>query len=258
MRRASQTPTTTTRSGRTAVADGPPRYDVVTLHPELVEGPLTGSILGRARQRGAIEIGITDIRAFGLGRHRHVDDTPYGGGAGMVMRVDVVAEAVAAARGDDGYVLHMTPSGTPFTQRIAERLANHGHLVLLCGHYEGIDARIEHVVDEEISLGDFVLTGGEIAACAVIDAVARLQPGVLGNAESAMQESFSDGLLEHPQYTRPRAWRGHEVPEILLSGHHANIDAWRRAQALARTRERRPDLLPTASDDPVDEDAGER
>lgn len=235
-----------------------PRYDVVTLHPDLVEGPLSGSMLGRAREAGLIEVGTTSIRDFGIGKHRHVDDTPYGGGAGMVMRVDIVAQAVEAAAGETGYVLHMTPSGVPFTQRVAERLAEHRHLVLLCGHYEGIDARIEHVVDEEISLGDFVLTGGEIAACAVIDAVARLQPGVLGNAASAIEESFSDGLLEHPHYTRPREWRGHEVPEILASGHHARIDAWRREQALTRTRERRPDLLARDRGDGFDDGSGER
>ncbi len=220
-----------------------PRYDVVTLHPEMVEGPLHGSILGRGQQAGAIDVRIFNIRDHGIGKHRSVDDTPYGGGAGMVMRVDIVANALDEAREDDGYVIHMSPAGKRFTQADAERLAKRDHLVLLCGHYEGIDARIEHVVDEEISLGDFVLTGGELAACAIIDAVARLQPGVLGNAESALEESFTSGLLEHPQYTRPREWQGHEGPDILLSGHHANIAAWRHEQALERTRERRPDLL---------------
>ena len=224
------------------------RFDVLTLHPELVRGPLTTSVLGRAVEAGRIEVGIHDIRVHGRGRHRSVDDTPYGGGAGMVMRVDVVAEAleaVTAARREGGRaprVLHMTPAGAPFTQATARRLAREEHLVLLCGHYEGIDARIAHLIDEPVSLGDFVLTGGEIAACAVVDAVARLLPGVLGNADSAVDESFSHGLLEYPQYTRPRVWRGHEVPEVLLSGHHGRIEAWRRRQAEAITRAVRPDL----------------
>lgn len=224
------------------MSDSPPRYDVLTLHPDLVDGPLNGSILGRAQAAGLLQIGIHDIREHAEGRHRQVDDTPYGGGAGMVMRVDVVARAIEAVRAEDGHVVHLTPAGCPFSQQDARRLAGRPHLVLLCGHYEGIDARIEHLIDEAVSLGDFVLTGGEIAACAVVDAVARLQPGVLGNAASAIEESFSDGLLEHPHYTRPREWRGHAVPEVLLSGHHARIAAWRQARAEARTRDRRPDL----------------
>ncbi|MFK7929583.1 MAG: tRNA (guanosine(37)-N1)-methyltransferase TrmD [Myxococcota bacterium] len=220
-----------------------PRYDVLTLHPDLVRGPLTHSMLGRASAKGVIDVRIFDIRDHAEGRHREVDDAPYGGGAGMVMRVDVVAKAVEAAAGDTGHVIHLTPAGRPLNQAMARRLAELPHLVLLCGHYEGIDDRIHHVVDEEISLGDFVLTGGELAACAVVDAVARLQPGVLGNADSAVEESFSEPLLEHPQFTRPREWRGHEVPAVLLSGHHAKVEAWRKEQALARTKLRRPDLL---------------
>lgn len=230
-----------------------PRYTVLTLHPDLVEGPLGGSILGRARKAGLIQIDVRDIRDHAEGRHRQVDDTPYGGGAGMVMRVDVVARAIEAV-GDGARVVHLTPTGRPFTQSDARRLAGLPHLVLLCGHYEGVDDRVSHVVDEEISLGDFVLTGGEIAACAVIDATARLVPGVLGNADSAAEESFSEALLEHPHYTRPREWRGHEVPEILLSGHHARIAEWRHAQAVARTRERRPDLLQSDPTPGRDED----
>ena len=218
------------------------RFDVLTLHPDLVRGPLTGSVLGRAVERGLIEVGVHDIRDHASNKHRTVDDTPYGGGAGMVMKVDVVAAAVEAVRGDAGHVVFLTPRGRPFTQADARRLLNRSHLVLLCGHYEGVDARIGEVVDEEISLGDFVLTGGEIAACAVVDAVARLVPGVLGNSESPEDESFTTGLLEYPQYTRPREWRGHEVPEVLLSGHHARIAAWRQEQAEAITQVRRPDL----------------
>lgn len=218
------------------------RYDVLTLHPEQVEGPLGTSILGRAARAGLIAIGVHDIRGWAEGRHKQVDDAPYGGGAGMVLRVDVVARALRAVAGESGHVIHLTPGGAPFTQAVAERLASLPHLVLLCGHYEGIDARVEGLVHEEISLGDFVLTGGEIAACAVVDATARLRPGVLGNAGSAIEESFSTGLLEHPQYTRPRTFEGAEVPEVLLSGDHARIAAFRRDEAIRRTRERRPDL----------------
>ena len=218
------------------------RFDVLTLHPELVEGPLRGSILGRATQAGLIAVGIHDIRDQATDRHRTVDDTPYGGGAGMVMKVDITAGAIRSVRGPDSLVLLMDPGGTPLTQQVARRLSEASHLVLVCGHYEGVDARIHSEVDELISLGDFVLTGGEIAACAVVDAVARLIPGVLGNAASPEEESFSEGLLEHPQYTRPRSWEGQEVPEVLLSGHHGNIAEWRRAKAEERTRSERPDL----------------
>lgn len=219
-----------------------PRYDVLTLHPDLVRGPLSGSILGRAVAAGIIEVGVHDIRDAATDRHRVVDDAPYGGGAGMVMRADVVARAVETVRGPASRVLLTSPGGTPFSQAMAGRLSREAHLVLVCGHYEGIDARVESLVDEEISLGDFVLTGGEIVAVAVVDAVARLVPGVLGNTESARDESFTHGLLEYPQYTRPRVWNGLEVPEVLLSGHHARVDAWRRHQAEMRTRARRPDL----------------
>jgi tRNA (guanine37-N1)-methyltransferase len=218
------------------------RFDVLTLHPEQVEGPLTTSVLGRAAAAGLIEVGVYDMRTHGRGRHRSVDDAPYGGGAGMVLRVDVVAASIDAVRTPSTRVIHLTPTGAPFCQADARRLSEESHLVLLCGHYEGIDARIDVLVDESISLGDFVLTGGEIAACAVVDAVARLRPGVLGNADSPLDESFSQGLLEYPQYTRPREWQGHVVPEILVSGHHGRIEAWRHEQAQRITRERRPDL----------------
>lgn len=218
------------------------RFDVLTLHPEIVTGPLTHSILGRAQEAGLVEVGIHDIRDHAPGRHRQADDTPYGGGAGMVMKVDVVAAALDAVRREDSFVLLTSPAGRPLDQAWARELAQLPHLVLVTGHYEGIDARIEDLVDGEVSLGDFVLTGGEIAACAVIDAVARLQPGVLGNQASAVDESFSEGLLEYPQYTRPREFRGVEVPDVLLSGHHARIEAWRHEQSVQRTRSRRPDL----------------
>jgi tRNA (guanine37-N1)-methyltransferase len=218
------------------------RYDVLTLHPQLVAGPLGGSILGRASAAGHISIGVHDIRDHTTDRHRSVDDAPYGGGAGMVMKVDVVARAIEAVRTPESRVLLMNPGGTTLTQAVARRLAGESHLILVCGHYEGIDARIESLVDERVSLGDFVLTGGEIAAAAVVDSVARLVPGVLGNAASPEDESFSDGLLEYPQYTRPQVWRTQEVPAVLLSGHHAQIAAWRQRQAERRTAERRPDL----------------
>jgi len=222
------------------------RFDVLTLHPDLVTGPLTTSVLGRAIDAGHITVGIHDIRDHGLGRHRSVDDAPYGGGAGMVMRVDVVAAALEAVVTPASHTLLMTPGGQPFQQPMAQRLADgFEHLVLIAGHYEGVDARIESLVDGEVSLGDFVLTGGEIAACAIVDAVARLLPGVLGNAASARDESFSDGLLEYPHYTRPASWRGLDVPEVLRSGHHGRIEAWRHEQSLERTRQRRPDLFAT-------------
>lgn len=223
---------------------------MLALHPEMVRGPLGGSIVGRGIAAGAVEVHVHDIRDHGLGRHRSVDDTPYGGGAGMVMRVDVVAaalDAVRAAGGVDGArVVLLSASGQRFDQRVAERYAKLPGLVLVCGHYEGVDARVEALVDEELSLGDFVLTGGEVAAVAVVDAVARLVPGVLGNAASPVDESFAAGLLEYPQYTRPRTFRGVEVPEVLVSGHHAKVEAWRKDQARRRTRTRRPDLWAAA------------
>lgn len=218
------------------------RFDVLTLHPGMVEGPLGTSILGRATEQGLVEIGVRDMREHGLGRHRSVDDTPYGGGAGMVLRVDVVVASIEAVRTPDAHVVLMTPQGAPFDQAMAQQLATRSHLVLVCGHYEGFDARVERYVDQMVSLGDFVVTGGEIAAVAVVDAVSRLVPGVLGNQASAVEESFGQGLLEYPHYTRPRAFRGDEVPDVLLSGHHARIEAWRRQRAVERTQQRRPDL----------------
>lgn len=220
----------------------PPRFSVLTLHPDLVEGPLNGSILGRAQRSDRLRIDVHDLRDHAVGKHRQVDDSPYGGGPGMVMRVDVVARAVRAVATPGAHVVHLTPAGRPFRQADAEQLAGRAHVVLLCGHYEGIDARIDALVDQEVSLGDFVLTGGEIAACAVIDATARLLPGVLGNVQSAPDDSFSTGLLEHPPYTRPRDFEGREVPEVLLSGDHARIARFRHEQAIALTRARRPDL----------------
>lgn len=219
------------------------RVDVLTLFPAMVEPALTHSILGRAAKAGVWSLGLHDIREHGLGRHRTVDDSPYGGGSGMVMRADVVGAAIEAVRTEASHVILLEPGGTPFSQEVARRLAGHAHLVLVCGHYEGIDARVgEALVHESISIGDYVLTGGELAACVVVDAVVRLLPGALGNAGSTVEESFSEGLLEYPQYTRPPEWAGRAVPEVLLSGDHARVARWRREQAELRTRALRSDL----------------
>ena len=226
------------------------RFDLLTLHPEMCRGPLGVSILGRAVDAGRIEIGIKDIRDHGRGRHRTVDDTPYGGGSGMVMRVDVVDEAIASVRRPDSHVVLMDAAGARFTQADAKRLAQHTHLVLVCGHYEGIDGRVrEHLVDEALCIGDYVLTGGELPAMVIIDAVARMIPGVLGNPDSAVEESFSEGRLEYPPFTRPRTYRDWEVPEVLLSGHHGNIRRWRQEKGEQLTRRVRPDLIEEALQD---------
>jgi tRNA (guanine37-N1)-methyltransferase len=221
------------------------RFDLLTVHPEMCRGPLEHSMLARARAAGVIAVEIRDIREHGTGKHRQVDDTPYGGGSGMVLKIDVVDRAITAVRTPESHVVLLDPAGSPFRQADAERLAKKPHLVLVCGHYEGIDARVrDHLVDEALSIGDFVLTGGEIAALALVDAVARLVPGVLGNPESPVHESFQHGLLEAPQYTRPATYRGWSVPEVLQSGHHEKVAQWRKEQSLARTRAIRPDLLP--------------
>jgi tRNA (guanine37-N1)-methyltransferase len=225
------------------------RFDLLTLHPEMCRGPLEHSIVGRACSAGHIEIAVHDIRAFAEDKHGTADDAPYGGGSGMVMKVDVVDRALESVRDEDAYVVLMAASGTPFTHEVAQQLASKKHLVLLCGHYEGVDERVrEHLVDTSVSIGDYVLTGGELAAMVIVDATARLVPGVLGNAESLKEESFSGGLLEYPQYTRPRTYRSWDVPEVLLSGHHERISAWRQKHALDRTREIRPDLLAKVDD----------
>ena len=220
------------------------RFDVLTLHPDMCVSPLASSILGRAQRQDLIDVNIHDLRAWAEGKHRQADDTPYGGGAGMVMRVDVVERGISAVSEPGAHVVLMDPAGKPFNQSDAQRLAEQTQLVLVCGHYEGIDARIrDHVVDEVFSIGDFVLTGGELPAMVVIDAVARLLPEVLGNPKSSKTESFSAGLLEAPQYTRPREYQGWSVPDVLLSGHHEEIQAWRDQAALALTQEVRPDLV---------------
>ena len=218
------------------------RASVLTLFPEMFPGPLAGSLAGRALNAGLWSVRATNIRDFATDRHRTVDDTPFGGGAGMVLRPDVLDAALAAEQ-DGRPAVCLTPRGRRFTQADAQRYAAAPGLVLLCGRYEGIDQRVIEARNlDELSLGDFVLSGGELAALTVLDAVVRLLPGVMGAADSATEESFSAGLLEYPHYTRPADWQGRRVPEVLLSGHHAAVAAWRQEQAERITRERRPDL----------------
>ncbi|MBI2766018.1 MAG: tRNA (guanosine(37)-N1)-methyltransferase TrmD [Chloroflexi bacterium] len=224
------------------------RVDVLTLFPDAFVGPLDVSIIKRARADGLLELAIHDIREQATDRHRTVDDYPFGGGQGMVLRVDILDTALQHVRGlagEPGLVVYLSPQGERLTDAIVRELAQEERLILVCGRYEGVDERfVEHCVDREISIGDYVLTGGELPAMVLIDAVTRHVPGALGDAASPEEESFADGLLEHPQYTRPAEYRGWAVPETLLSGHHAKIEQWKREQRLARTRERRPDLLP--------------
>jgi len=221
------------------------RIDVITLFPGLFPGPLGESIPGRALTEGAAELHAHDLRTWGLGRHRSVDDYPYGGGAGMLLRPEPVAEALdaVAPAGSSAVRILLDPGGHRFDQERAQRLATKQHLVFVCPRYEGIDDRVRTMIDLELSIGDYVLSGGEIPALVVIDAVLRLLPGVI-DAASPADESFSTGLLEYPQYTRPAEYRGVAVPEVLLSGHHGEVERWRREQALERTRRVRPDLLP--------------
>ena len=218
------------------------RYTVLTLFPGLIEPWTKEALLAKAIQRGLIEINVRDIRDYAHDKHRQVDDYPYGGGAGMVLRPDVVVEAIEDQLPASEVIL-LTPAGEPLKQPLVEELATKEHLVLVSGRYEGFDARVEEFVTRELSIGDFVLMGGEVAALAVIEATARLVPGVLGDPESHRLDSFSSGLLDYPQYTRPPEFRGLKVPDVLLSGHHGKVAEWRRREALRRTRERRPDLL---------------
>ncbi len=223
---------------------------VLTIFPEMFPGPLGFSLSGKALEKGIWKLDAVDLRSYATDRHRTVDDTPFGGGAGMVMRPDVVARAVddLAAKGASGPRIYLTPRGERLTQARVRQWAEEPGLLLLCGRYEGVDQRVIEARDFlEVSIGDFVLSGGEIPAMAVIDACVRLLPGVIGDAASLEEESFSEGLLEYPHYTRPQLWEGRPVPEVLLSGHHAEIRAWRRRQALEITRQRRPDLLNTVS-----------
>ena len=226
------------------------RIDIVTIFPEFFE-VLDVSLLGKARQGGLLDLHVHDLRSWTTDRHRTVDDTPYGGGAGMVMKPEPWAEALSSILRSDGSstLVVPTPAGTPFRQTIARSLAEHEHLVFACGRYEGIDARVfewaaTRSTVVELSLGDYVLNGGEVAAMAMIEAVGRLVPGVVGNPESLVEESHEDGLLEYPSYTKPASWRGLDVPDVLLSGHHGRIAGWRHEQQVERTRRVRPDLLP--------------
>jgi tRNA (guanine37-N1)-methyltransferase len=227
------------------------RFDCFTLFPEMFAGPFDSSIIKRAQTNAAVEIGVHDLRTWTYDRHRTADDAPYGGGAGMVMMAPPIVEGVEAILGGDlagTRILITSASGRPFNQAMAHELAELDRVVIICGHYEGIDARVTDILQaDEVTIGDYVLTGGELAAMVIIDATARLLPGVIQQASIA-DESHSDGLIEYPQYTRPFDYRGLTVPEILLSGHHAKVDAWRREQALERTRIRRPDLLEPSRD----------
>ena len=226
------------------------QIDILTIFPKMFCGVMEESIIKRAREKGAVDIDVVNLRSFTKDKHRKVDDKPFGGGPGMVMSVEPFFEAInylrdkAGARKLKTRVILTSPSGRSFNQRSAKRLARYEHIILLCGHYEGIDERVRgELVDEEISIGDFILTGGEIPAMTIIDAVVRLLPGVLGNEESSKDESFSKNLLEYPQYTRPADYRGLKVPEVLLSGDHKKIKEWRKKESLQMTKDKRPDLI---------------
>jgi tRNA (guanine37-N1)-methyltransferase len=218
--------------------------DVLTIFPGLFPGPLAESITGRALAAGVLALRAVDIRSFATDRHRSVDDYPYGGGPGMVMQPGPLVAAIESVRRPASRLIVLSPGGRTFSQQLAHELATEQHLVLVCGRYEGMDERVRlETGAEEVSIGDYVITGGELAAMVVVDAVTRLLPGVLGSTESSADESHVSGLLEYPQYTRPVEFRGHRVPDVLLSGHHAQVAAWRRRQSLERTRDRRPELL---------------
>jgi len=232
------------------------KIDIVTIFPKMMEGPLGEGIVGRAVDRGLLDIRVHDLRAHTTDRHRLVDDMPFGGGPGMVLKAEplfAAVEHIRAERGAPGAVILTSPDGRRFTHGDAVRLSALGHIVVLCGRYEGVDERVrESLSTEAISIGDYVLSGGELPALVIADAVARLVPGVVGDEESVARDSFARGLLDYPQYTRPAEYRGMGVPPVLLSGHHRDIERWRRREALARTLERRPDLLADANLDPED------
>lgn len=222
------------------------RIDIITVQPELLESPFSHSIMKRAREKGLLEVNTVDLRHYGLGRHQQVDDYQFGGGAGMVMMVEPLVNCIETLQKERTYdeVIYLTPDGRRFDQGMANRLSLRQNLLLICGHYKGIDERVrEHFVTQEISIGDFVLSGGELPAALVVDAIGRLLPGVLGDETSALFDSFQDNLLAPPVYTRPAEFRGWHVPEVLLSGNFAHIEEWRYQQALQRTTDRRPDLL---------------
>ena len=222
------------------------KFDVLSIFPEMFASPLNFSLLKKAQEKSILNICLHDIRNWADDKHKMTDDAPYGGGCGMVMKVEPVEKALAAIRSpeDDSQVVLMTPQGKTFNQKIAAQLAEKKQIIIICGRYEGVDERIrEHLVDREISIGDYILTGGELAALVLIDAVSRLIPDVLGNPESTLGESFSHNLLEYPQYTRPAEYKGWKVPDVLLSGNHAQIELWHKRESLRRTYQRRPDLL---------------
>ncbi|HET7768172.1 MAG TPA: tRNA (guanosine(37)-N1)-methyltransferase TrmD [Chloroflexota bacterium] len=234
------------------------RIDVLTLFPAMFAGPFAESIVARAGKAGIVEIAVHNLRDWTTDRHRTADDRPFGGGAGMVLKPEPLFKAIDALRtGPESTVILLTPQGELLRQPLVAELAAHQHLILICGHYEGVDERvIEHAVDREISIGDYVLSGGELPAMVLVDSVVRLQPGALGSAESAGDESHTTGLLEYPHYTRPAEFRGWRVPDVLVSGHHGEVERWRRQQALERTRRRRPDLLTPPAPDTEQGDPG--
>lgn len=227
------------------------RLDIITLFPEMCSAVLNESIIGRAIKSGAVEINFHQLRDFAFDKHRRVDDTPYGGGMGMVLKCEPIAlcfENICEQTGSRPHFVYMSPQGKVLNQQVLKETASrYENICILCGHYEGVDERVlEELVDEEVSIGDYVLTGGELPACVYADALCRMVPGVLSDEECFTEESHYSGLLEYPQYTKPSQWRGRAVPEVLLSGHHKNIDNWRRMQAIARTKKKRPDLYKTA------------
>ena len=223
------------------------KFDVLTIFPELIDVVMQHSIIGRAQKEGIIEVHATDIRAFSKNKHKKVDDYPYGGGNGMVMSAEPIYEAYSHIKNGLDYkphVVYMSPQGKPLTQDLAKSFLQYNHIIILCGHYEGVDERvIEEIVDQEVSIGDYVLTGGELPAMVFIDCISRMVTGVLSSEECFQDESHFSGLLEYPQYTRPDEFMGNKVPDVLLSGHHKNIENWRREQAISRTRKKRPDMI---------------
>lgn len=226
------------------------KFDILSLFPEYFEGPFNVSILKRAREQGLIEIDLVDIREYAEDKHRSVDDRPYGGGPGMVMMPGPCARAIRSRKKSGAHVIYLTPQGTPLTAKKCERLSKEKHIILLCGHYEGVDQRvIEKEVDEEISIGDYVLTNGCMPAIVLVDAISRFIPGVLGHEEAAKSDTFQTGIFEAPQYTRPELFEGIQVPGILLGGNHKEIEAWRKSKAIEKTRQVRPELMIGANDE---------
>lgn len=223
------------------------KIDVITAFEDMIDSTLSHSIVGRARKAGIIKLGTLSPREFTEDKHKTIDDRPYGGGPGMLLKAEPLYQAISKLRKKTSYVVLMSPRGQTFNQTLAKKLAKKRHLIFVCGHYEGIDARIYPEIDLEISLGNFILTGGELAACVMIDTITRLQPGTFKKDGVTSSESFEDNLLEAPQYTRPEVWRGRKVPQVLLNGNHKEIEAWKRAQALELTKQLRPDLLEIAS-----------